>query len=375
MPKKRNPQGQKKVFVLLIFLAVLFGVVGARFWKYLSIGLQIFTNNKIELKQSQQRVNLLLLGVGGGTHEGPDLTDTIILASIDINTKEAVLISMPRDFWVPELRAKINSAYTTGEEKQKGKGLLLASAVVRRVTGQEIDYALKIDFSGFVKAVDLIGGLDIEVENTFDDYAYPLTGRENDLCGHLEMEIASLSAQIASGSADAEEIFSCRYEHLHFDQGETHMDGITALKYVRSRHAEGQEGSDFARSKRQEKVVAAFKDKIFSLNLLFDPVKALNIIEIIKKSIDTNVKEEEYADFIKLAQNLRGVSIKSVVLDMGDTQTGRPGLLMNPPLMEEYLNQWVLIPANGNGNYKGIQKYVECEINENKCDISSKSLP
>lgn len=369
MPAKKGKIKERALYAVIVLILVIAGLVGIKTWKYLSIGIQLITNNKIELNQSEQkRINMLLLGVGGGTHEGPDLTDTIIFASIDPNTKKAVLVSIPRDLWLPELTAKINSAYTTGEVKRKGKGLLLARAAVERVIGQPIDYALKIDFNGFVKAVDMIGGLDINVDNTFDDYAYPLTGHEDDLCRHEDSEIATLSAQIATGAADELESFPCRYEHLHFDSGLIHMDGITALKYVRSRHAMGAEGSDFARSKRQEKVISAFKERVFSLDILLNPVKTLGLIDVVKDSIDTDIKEDEYDDFIRLAQKLRGTTITSVVLGTGDATTNRQGLLMNPPIGTEYLNQWVLIPTAGNGNYTEIRKYVECEINKVKCE-------
>lgn len=367
---KTRKRTKLAVFIILIVIIIL---VGIRTWKYISIGIQVLTNKNIELKQSEQkRINLLILGVGGGTHEGPDLTDTIIFTSIDPNAKKVILVSIPRDLWIPELKAKINSAYTYGEEKQKGKGLLLTRAAVERVIGQPVDYSLKIDFNGFVKAVDMIGGLDIDVDNAFDDYEYPLKGLENDLCGREETQIATLSAQIATGSASVLDLFPCRYEHLHFDSGAAHMNGITALKYVRSRHAQGAEGSDFARSKRQEKVIAAFKDKVFSLDVLLNPVKALSLIDVVKDSIDTDIKEDEYDDFIRLAQKFKSSTITSAVLDTGDTQTNRSGLLMNPPMTEEYLYQWVLVPTAGNGNYTEIKKYVECEITGDKCGVSAK---
>lgn len=368
MRSRKVKSKKRALFAILVFLLVIVGFLGIRLRKYISIGVQLITNNKIELKQTEQkRINLLLLGVGGGTHDGPDLTDTIIFASLEQKTKKALLVSIPRDLWLPELKAKINSAYTAGEVKQKGKGLLLARASVEKVIGQPIDYVMKIDFNGFVKAIDMIGGLDIKVDNVFDDYEYPLTGKETDLCGRNETEIATLSAQIATGSANDLELFPCRYEHLHFGSGLTHMDGITALKYVRSRHAEGPEGSDFARSKRQEKVIAAFKDKIFSLGVLLNPVKALSLIDTVNESVETDIKEDEYDDFIRLAQEFRSATIISVVLDIGDTENNRTGLLVNPPITPEYSNQWVLVPTAGNGNYTEIRKYVDCEINGGKC--------
>lgn len=374
--RKKTGSIKKVLLILLVLFLVIGGFIGYKAWKYFSIGVQVVTNKKIELKQTEEKkVNLLLLGVGGEAHEGPNLTDTIIFATIDPKTKKAVLVSLPRDLWVPELTAKINSAYVYGEEKEKGTGLIMAKAMVEKVLGQPIDYAIKIDFNGFVKAVDNLGGLDITVDRTFDDYAYPVAGKEDELCGHQESEVASLSAQIATGSASESETFPCRYEHLHFDKGNIHLDGESALKYVRSRHALGPEGSDFARSKRQEKIIKAIKDKVFSLDLLLNPVKAIDLVNVIKDSIVTDIKEEEYDDFIKLAQKMQNSDIKSAVIDTGNYEEDRPGLLINPPTGPEYRSQWVLIPAAGNGDYKQIQKYVDCEIKENCITPTPTVLP
>src|SRR3990167_10768636 len=270
---------------ILAIVVLLFIVKTANFYPFL---FNLFFNREINLTQvSPNKVNILILGIGGGKHEGPLLTDTIMLASIDEGKNKATLTSLPRDLWIPELSGsnkKINTAYSYGELKRKGGGLKLTEAVVRKVTGQNVDYGIKIDFSGFVAAVDIIGGLDINVENTLDDYAYPLSGKEDDTCGNSDENIKEF---IATGPAELEiqEKFSCRYTRLHFDKGPTHMDGETALKFVRSRHALGLEGSDFARSKRQEKVIQSFKDRLFSLNTFLNPVKILNLIDVIKDSI------------------------------------------------------------------------------------------
>ncbi len=369
MSKNVKSRSLSGAFLLLsVFLVVILGIIGFKTWKYLNIGVQIVTNNKIELKQtSEKRINLLLLGVGGGTHEGPDLTDTIIFATIDPKTKKALLVSIPRDLWITELSAKINTAYLYGEKKKKGEGLLMAKAMVGKVMGQQIDYVIKIDFEGFVKAIDQIGGLDIVIDRTFDDYAYPIADMMDNPCGRTDIEIASLSAQIATSSATELEAFPCRYEHLHFDEGQIHMSGATALKYARSRHALGPEGSDFARSKRQEKIISAFKEKIISLDVILNPVKLLDILETIKGNIVTDIREDEYDDFIRLARKLQSATITSAGLDEGDLETGRTGLLINPPTGEEFGNQWVLIPTAGNGDYSEIHKYITCEINKDEC--------
>lgn len=366
---RKSKNLKKPLLALLTVFILILGYAGFRIWKYISIGAHvIIPTNEIKLKQTEEKnVNILLLGVGGGTHEGPELTDTIIFASLNPKAKKVLLASVPRDLWVPDISAKINAAYVYGEEKGKGKGLLAAKEMTGKVLGEQIDYAVKIDFDGFVKAVDMIGGLDVNVENTFDDYAYPVTGKEDESCGHTDEEIASISAELSSPTAtiSALEAFPCRFEHLHFDAGNTNMDGITALKFVRSRHALGPEGSDFARSKRQAKIISAFKEKIFSMNVLLNPAKVLDLVNVVKDNIVTDIREDEYADFIKLAQKMQGASIKSAVLDTGDETSGRTGLLINPPTGPEYSNAWVLIPADGNGDFSKIHKYIDCEIKNN----------
>jgi LCP family protein required for cell wall assembly len=329
---RNNYNGQRKLLFYLVLIAIVLAVLVKVVPLLLtlgSVGAQTVFNKNISLKKTDERVNLLLLGIGGGEHEGPNLSDTIIFVSIDPKLKAVTLVSIPRDLWIPTLSAKINSAYATGQEKGSGEGLKLAKTVVSQVIGEPIDYAVRIDFQGFVKAVDMLGGLDINVDRTLDDYAYPTGGKEDDTCDHTDEEIVNLTAQIATASATESEAFPCRYEHLHFDTGPNHMDGTTALKFVRSRHALGAEGSDFARSNRQEKVIQAFKEKLFSLNTILNPGKMLSLIDVLRGSIDTDIKQDEYDDFIKLAQKMRDARIKSAVLDLGDASVGREGLLIH----------------------------------------------
>jgi len=377
--EKKNPQSRrlrvdtkrKNLFkksiligVLVVGICLIFAVLAIVF-RFGSVATETIFNKNIELKKQDEKVNILLLGIGGGQHDGPNLTDTIIFASIDPKLKKITLVSIPRDFWSPELQAKINTAYAFGEEREKGGGLELSRSVVEKILGQEIDYVLRIDFQGFVRAVDLIGGLDINVERELDDYEYPLSGKEEDTCGRLDEELEALAT--ASSQLEA---FPCRYEHVHFDTGLQHMDGERALKYVRSRHAVGVEGSDFARSKRQEKVITAFRDKVFSLGTILNPVKVLHLYEVLKDSIATDIQEKEYDDFIKLAQKMKGSTAESVILDFGDETTGRIGLLTNPPISQEYRGQWVIIPRAGNGDYSEIQAYVECKLSGDECEIT-----
>ncbi|HKZ34932.1 MAG TPA: LCP family protein, partial [Patescibacteria group bacterium] len=172
------------------------------------------TNVGPQLEQERGRTNILLLGKGGGTHPGANLTDSNIFMSVDNSTGDTVMISLPRDIWVEELEQpednKLNRMYEIGEEKKKGGGLLLSKAIVSHLIGQPVHYAVLIDFEGFKKAIDILGGIDIEVERSFIDSFYPIPGKEE---------------------APYEE----RFEVIRFEKGLQHMDGTTALKFIRSR--------------------------------------------------------------------------------------------------------------------------------------------
>ncbi len=366
--RKNKPLIVIGLFVLI--LAIIFIAKTASFYPFL---FHLFFDKGVNLKQTNNKVNILLLGIGGGSHDGPNLTDTIILANLNPKDNKVTLVSIPRDLWVPDLTGsvkKINTAYADGESIRKGGGLPLAEAVVSKVTKQEVDYGIRIDFSGFVKAVDVVGGLDINVDNVLDDYAYPISGKEDDTCGYSNEEIQTFSAT-ESSEIEIQQKFSCRYKHLHFDKGLTHMDGETALEYVRSRHALGSEGSDFARSKRQEKVINAFKDKLLSAQTFINPTKIISLYNIVKGSIDTDIKQDEFDDFIRLGNSLTKAKIQNAVLDIGNSQLNRAGLLSEAPVSSDYDYLSVLIPRIGNGNFKEIQDYIACEIQKGSCSVST----
>ncbi len=375
LPKRTNSRrfgSIKKFIYILIFIVLL--LVGIKVLviakSYGPFIFQLIFNHDISLSSNNGQVNILLLGIGGASHDGPNLTDTIILASVDQSKNSLTLLSIPRDLWIPEMKGKINTAYAIGQNKQLGDGLILAKAAVERVTGQQINYGVRLDFGGFVKAVNLLGGLNIDVVRTFDDYQYPIEGKEDDTCGESQQQIQD----IATASSELE-AFPCRYKHIHFTSGLQHMDGETALEYVRSRHAIGIEGSDFARSAREEKVIATLKNKILSAETLLNPSKIIALYEVLKDSVDTDIPEDKFDDFIRLGQKLRGAKIHTYVIDEGDTTQNRPGLLINPTSnLQDYGFQWTLIPRVGNGNYSEIQKYTNCILISVNCTVAKTSM-
>ena len=312
--------------------AILAFVLGLGIW-YLqniqatSIISGVVSSAKDVLKNDGGRTNIMLLGIGGEGHEGGELTDSMLFVSFDLEKNTALMIPIPRDIWIPSLKAKINTAYFYGNKDQIGGGIDNVKIAVSEILGVPIHYVVRLDFQGFVKAIDAVGGIDIEVSQTFDDYKYPIPGKEN---------------------AEPEAL---RYEHVHFEKGNIHMDGATALKYARSRHALGDEGTDFARSARQQKVILAFKDKVLSTSTIFSKETIDELKSSIITSIDTDIGSAEQGSFLKL---FLGLGSKDNLSSIEITN-----FLESPKNIKDYGGQWVLVPTP---NLSALQSYVKTQL-------------
>ncbi len=264
------------------------------------------------------RINILLLGMGGIGHEGAYLTDTIILASLEPSTKKVSMISIPRDLAVPIEDMgwrKINNINAFAEVETSNSGGLAVSQAVSDILNIPIDYYFRLDFEGFVNIINELGGINVYVENTIDDYSYPVMGME-----------------------DAEP-YENRYEHLYIEQGWHKMDGELALKYVRSRHTAGVEGSDFARSRRQQKVLEAVKENILSLNTLFKPKMIADIINQFNEHINTNLKIWEILKLWDMFKDINKDNIINKVLD------NSPNGLLVDMIADD--GAYILVPRSG----------------------------
>ena len=293
--------------------------------------IRIATANGKSLRQDNGRTNILLLGFGGGVHEGADLTDTIIIFSYAHASGSASLISVPRDTWSETLKDKINSAYHYGEERAVGGGYTMAKTIVNEVTGLPLHYVVSIDFSGFKTVINTIGGIDVSVADAFTDTQYPIAGRENDNCG-------------------GDQSYACRYMTVTFVKGNEHMNGDRALSYVRSRHADGPEGTDFARSKRQQEVLSALKSKLIDPRLFLSPESFKKIISSLGLAVNTDLSVSE----IGILGKLYGYSQKNQI-----EKISFEGLLANPP---EYLygGRYVLVPIDG--TFRSIHSFLKDKL-------------
>jgi len=262
--------------------------------------------------EKDDRINILLLGMGGEGHEGPNLTDTIMVASIRPSAGRVVLLSIPRDLLVPLPKRgwqKINAANVYGEKDEPGQGGEATRDVVEGLLGFDIPYYVRVDFAGFKDMIDAVGGIDVYVERSFADHTYPT----NDY----------------------------GVQTVSFKEGWRHFDGATALTYARSRHGSNGEGNDFARAKRQQKVLAVLKDKMLSVGTYKNPKTIADTLASLKSNITTNLQVGEIVRLAKMAQKIDRANIGQKVIDNGP----------NSPLVEgSYGGAYVLVPKNDDWN-------------------------
>jgi len=202
----------------------------------------------------------------------------------------------------------------------------LAKKIVDEILGQPIHYAILLDFGNFSKLIDALGGVDVTVDREFDDYKYPIPGKENDNCqGDLE--------------------YLCRYEHIHFDAGLSHFDGEKALKFVRSRNAQGDEGTDFARSARQFAVLEGIRNKLVSIQSSEKLEKTINTVSNI-------VRTDLTAGTIK---TLIGVFASPDSYEISRIQLTTENVLVEGKSAD---GQYILRPKAGSTNYTELKSYI-----------------
>ncbi len=224
---------KRKIVFCILGLVIIFGLF--TFFKLRDASNKIFLGSSSSVAasgllasdfQNKTPFNIVLLGYGGGNHDGAYLTDSIIVVHIDPSNKIVTLISVPRDIWVkiPTNGVtgdfwKINAAYELGLDdndypnKQSlflgpSGGGNMAKYVIGQVTGLPIDRFVALDFSGFKNTIDTLGGVDINVQTAFTDTEYPIDGKENDLCGHSPSDLPMLEAEATQSAVES--VFPCR---------------------------------------------------------------------------------------------------------------------------------------------------------------------
>lgn len=284
--------------------------------------------------EGRGRVNVLLLGRGGGTHDGPDLTDTMMIASIDPVNHTSTLLSIPRDLWVnvPNLGAmKINAAWESGEFKYLGKispgstnsqaikaGFDVVDQTVEGVFGITVDYNLMVDFQAFRQAVDTVGGVNINVPTDLVDPTMAWENANNPI-------LAKAGPQV--------------------------FDGTHALTYVRSRETT----SDFARAERQRSILLALKGKVVSVGTLSNPLKISGLLNNFGNNVQTDLSIKNANRLYDIMKNIGDTNVASLGLADGTNQYVSGGNING---------QAVVLPKAGLFKYDAIQQYVRFQLKD-----------
>jgi LCP family protein required for cell wall assembly len=285
-------------------------------------------HRKILRGEGDGRINVLLLGKAGKGKPGGNLTDTIMTMSIDTKNKKISLLSLPRDFYanIPETSyyTKINSIYQYGISNKDEIGPI--KKTVEEITGNPIHYFMILDFDGFKKIIDDIGGVNVTVERDIYDASYPGPNYS--------------------------------YETFEIKKGTHLLNGETALKYVRERHDDPE--GDFGRAKRQQQVMQSAKNKVFSLKTFLNPITLNNILNDLGDNVKTDVGLDEIEGFIDLSKKCDTQNITNIVVDAWK----KDSILKVSHVFAKGVRAFVLVPRVG--NYSEIQ-----ELSENIFDLNN----
>lgn len=338
---KEEP-GKKGSGIALVAVIFVFVIAAGLFFIFREKIFSIFNPMSIvanvsgaRLEETDGRTNVLILGSDARSKEEikETRTDTILVASIGKVDKDVVLISIPRDLYLKwldtaaqERYSKINALYP-----DHNGGINTLEKTIEEVLGIPIHYYTLINFDLFRNVIDILGGINVTIDRSFADRQYPVEGKEN--------------------APESE-----RYETITFTEGKQNMNGDTALKYVRSRKGDNNEGTDFARAKRQQKVISAIKEKALSFNILVNPIKLKELYDTYANSVTTDINFATTQGFYLLSQQIDFSRIVSIVLD-DRSQAVEGGLLYAPEDTTLYEGQYVLIPQTG--DYTQIHAYVQ----------------
>lgn len=229
-------------------------------------------------------ITVLLLGIDRRPGEtDPSRSDTNIIVRIDPEQHRIAMLSLPRDLIVeiPGVGyARINAAHSYGDYYQMpGGGVELARQTVSNLLGTPIDYVVRVDFEGFIGAVDSIGGIDINVEKELYDPLYPT--------------------------------MDYGYTTVHFLPGVQHLDGATALQYARVRHMD----DNFQRNQRQQQVILAVIERLRQQNPLEQLQSAAALTTALRSYIQTDLPEERMVSLAWAFRNYGAANVERYALD------------------------------------------------------------
>lgn len=280
------------------------------------------------------RVNILLLGRGGEGHDGADLTDTILIASIDPVNYKTALVSVPRDTWVTTATgsSKINAVFAYAKQRAQSRGSDKAAAEeagikaieeeVKEILGVPIHYYSMVDFRAFHDAVNTVGGVDVTVteETAVTERLWDSLNRKP--------------------------------YYLNVQPGVQHFDGQRALYYARSRHTSPR--GDFDRSERQRLLIAALSKKVTSAGTYTNPVRINQLMDNFGSHVSTDMSVDDAILLLQLGRKIGG-NFESVDLANPANPLVRPGNISG---------QSIVMPTAGQGDFSEIQTFIRSKLRD-----------
>lgn len=317
-PKKRPPIKKILKWVSIGLLIAVLITAGYFIYRFFVTGSQIFQSGNIvnavfappkELKMDENgRTNVVMFGTSEDDpgHDGADLTDSMMIVSADQKTKEAFLVSIPRDLYVDYKRAcpagyrgKINTLYSCvkGAEGEEAAQAALRQKV-GEIFGLDIQYSVQLNYAALREAVDAVGGITVNIESDHPD-------------GILDR---NFDWDCPRG------LYSCY--NVKYPNGPAQLNGKQALYLARARGANGITyglgNANFDRENYQRKILVALVSKASSAGTLANPVAVNALLETLGKNVRTNFDAEEIKTLISLARDIDTSKIASLVLNSSD---------------------------------------------------------
>ncbi len=264
--------------------------------------------------------NFLVLGLDVlDTRPGSKpLTDTILIVSLDTNTNTVSMISLPRDLWIEDLDVRINALFSSALEKNLEPAGFV-EAEIENLTDIEVHHTVVVTLDTVAELVDSLGGVQVHVDQSFTDSQFPKS--------NVDVTIVS----------DPNEL----YETVIFEQGTQTLDGTRALQFARSRHASGSEGTDLARSARQQKLLTAIAEKLLSADTLQQPEILVQLGQVYKHQFEHEIPLSELTALVVQSVTVhKPITFSRGILSIYPDSLS--GVLVHPPEYA-YNGQWVYI--------------------------------
>jgi LCP family protein required for cell wall assembly len=337
--KEKKRRGKRKLFkraglVIGVFVLVAGLTIGFKFYR--NIANLTGNNNPLSLfslfhpshlKNDNGRVNILVAGnsADDAGHDGGDLTDSIMVLSLDTHTHSALMLSIPRDLWVDipgEGYSKINAAYPDG-------GMSLLQKTVENNLDIPIHYQVLVNYTAFRDLVDAVGGITITIKSSDPRGIY-------------------------DPSLDYTSRYCCAL--AKYPNGKVSLDGKQALNLARARgDAYGSYGfpqSDFDRTEHQRQMIMAIKDKVVSTNLITSPLEVSKLADAVGKNVRTNLQVNDLQSLYYYSKDISDSNIQSASIN----ELGGKQLLMS---FTTSSGQSALVPAAGVDDFSDIQAQIK----------------